>query len=78
VGENQSTRNENALTNTPPKALKSGNREPNIGETEFLKERRMKEELKRKQYGKEGKNKTIKEMMKKEGRNANGKRGRNE
>ena len=38
----------------------------------------MKEELKRKQYGKEGKNKTIKEMMKKEGRNANGKRGRNE
>ena len=66
MGENQSTRSENALTNTPPKALKSGNREANIGETEFLKERRMKEELKRKQYGKEGENKTIKEMMKKE------------
>jgi hypothetical protein len=48
VGENQSTRSENALTNTPPKALKSGNREPNIGETEFLKERRMKEEYKKK------------------------------
>ena len=78
MGENQSTRSENALTNTPPKALKSGNREANIGETEFLKERRMKEELKRKQYGKEGENKTIKEMMKKEGRNANTKRGRNE